>query len=241
MKKGDLKKREILQTAEMLFCRKGYEKTSIQDILDSLKTSKGSFYHHFVSKEALLETLCKNRAEQSLEITVSRSECQDSAAGRLDRLLTGMVPLHDEKLSFLVMLLPTFILPEGRVLKASYADSLKNAFFKPVRDAIREGTVSGELACSDPDICAEIVLLIVNRLWLSICDIIIGKECSGTETDLSEILHITEQYRNAAERILSTPCGSLVLIDIPSLKALTAQIHMHWHKTYNTDDQRRKT
>ena len=41
MKKGDLRKQEILQTAEKLFCRKGYEQTSVQDILDQLKTSKG--------------------------------------------------------------------------------------------------------------------------------------------------------------------------------------------------------
>ena len=39
MKKGDLKKQEILRTAESLFCRYGYEATSIQDVLDELKTS----------------------------------------------------------------------------------------------------------------------------------------------------------------------------------------------------------
>ena len=43
MKKGELKKQEIMETAEILFCKKGYEQTSIQDILDKLKTSKGSF------------------------------------------------------------------------------------------------------------------------------------------------------------------------------------------------------
>ena len=229
MKKGDLRKKEILQTAEMLFCRHGYEQTSIQDILDLLKISKGSFYHHFVSKEALLENLCKSRAEQSIKMTVTNTECRESATEKLNQLLTGMIPLHDEKLSFLTMLLPTFYLPEGRVLKASYCDSLKNVFYEPVRDAIIEGTASGEMNCDDPEICAEIVLLAVNRLWTAICDIIIQKERSGAETDLSEILHITEQYRSAAERILSAAYGSLVLIDIPSLKGLTAQIHMHWH------------
>ena len=64
MKKGDIRKQEILNTAETLFCRKGYEQTSIQDILDCLHTSKGSFYHHYVSKESVLEGICSKRAEQ---------------------------------------------------------------------------------------------------------------------------------------------------------------------------------
>ena len=64
MKKGDLRKQEILDTAEMLFCRNGYEQTGIQEILDRLKISNGSFYHHYVSKEALLDGICRRRAEQ---------------------------------------------------------------------------------------------------------------------------------------------------------------------------------
>ena len=62
MRKGDLKKQEILKTAESRFCRFGYETTSVQDILDDLHTSKGSFYHHFESKESLLEEICRSRA-----------------------------------------------------------------------------------------------------------------------------------------------------------------------------------
>ena len=33
MKKGDLRKQEILRTAEQMFCRKGYDQTSIQDTI----------------------------------------------------------------------------------------------------------------------------------------------------------------------------------------------------------------
>ena len=63
MRKGDIRKQEILATAEQLFCRNGYEQTSVQDIIDCLHSSKGSFYHHYASKEALLEGICRNRAE----------------------------------------------------------------------------------------------------------------------------------------------------------------------------------
>ena len=48
----------ILEIAFHLFTTKGYEKTSIQDIVDALGMSKGAIYHHFKSKEEILLRLC---------------------------------------------------------------------------------------------------------------------------------------------------------------------------------------
>src|SRR5262249_1284739 len=48
---------EILDAAERLIYSKGYERMSIQDILDALQISKGAFYHYFDSKQAVLEAL----------------------------------------------------------------------------------------------------------------------------------------------------------------------------------------
>ena len=86
MKKGDLRKKEILSTAEELFCRQGYEKTSVQDIIDRLNSSKGSFYHHFASKEALLEGICRNRAEQIFIVSSDRTDQFASAPEKLNSL-----------------------------------------------------------------------------------------------------------------------------------------------------------
>src|SRR5262245_35458159 len=49
------KRNEILDAAQRLVFTKGYERMSIQDILDTLWISKGAFYHYFDSKAALLE------------------------------------------------------------------------------------------------------------------------------------------------------------------------------------------
>ena len=43
---------KILDVSQRLFYEKGYEKTSIQDIVNELGgLSKGAIYHHFKSKE----------------------------------------------------------------------------------------------------------------------------------------------------------------------------------------------
>ena len=37
----------ILDTASRLFFQKGYDRTTLQDIIDATKLSKGAIYHHF--------------------------------------------------------------------------------------------------------------------------------------------------------------------------------------------------
>lgn len=50
-------KEKILDSAYKLFCEYGYEKTSVQKIVDASGTSKGGFYHHFESKEEVVEAI----------------------------------------------------------------------------------------------------------------------------------------------------------------------------------------
>ena len=49
---------KILTAARRLFLEKGYEKTTIQDIVDQLGgLTKGAVYHHFKSKEEIMNAL----------------------------------------------------------------------------------------------------------------------------------------------------------------------------------------
>ena len=50
-------KSRIIKAAWNLFYKKGYDKTTVEDIINASKTSKGTFYHYFKGKEALLNTL----------------------------------------------------------------------------------------------------------------------------------------------------------------------------------------
>ena len=56
----------ILDAASRLFLKKGYEHTSIQDIIDQLGgLSKGAIYHHFKSKEEILVAVTDRMTEES--------------------------------------------------------------------------------------------------------------------------------------------------------------------------------
>ena len=50
-------KARIVSAAWKLFYEQGYEETTVEEIIESSQTSKGSFYHYFDGKDALLSTL----------------------------------------------------------------------------------------------------------------------------------------------------------------------------------------
>lgn len=49
------RKQEILDTAERLFIEYGYDETSVEMIIKEVGIAKGTFYHHFNSKDELLD------------------------------------------------------------------------------------------------------------------------------------------------------------------------------------------
>ena len=50
-------KQEIMRTASAMFRAKGYQNTSINDIMDGVGGGKGTFYQYFETKEQLLSEL----------------------------------------------------------------------------------------------------------------------------------------------------------------------------------------
>lgn len=67
------RKRAVLLTAKRLFIKKGFAATSIQDILDEAKISKGTFYNYFPSKNACLIAILEHAQE---EADIRRRELQ---------------------------------------------------------------------------------------------------------------------------------------------------------------------
>ncbi len=56
-RKRQTTKSRIVKAAWTLFYKKGYDQTTVEEIISLSKTSKGTFYHYFKGKEALLNSL----------------------------------------------------------------------------------------------------------------------------------------------------------------------------------------
>ena len=57
MKKGEKRKQELLNLAYRMFIEKGYENTSIDEIVAKAGIAKGTYYYYFASKEETLEAV----------------------------------------------------------------------------------------------------------------------------------------------------------------------------------------
>ena len=90
----------ILDTATRLFVQKGYERTSIQDIINNLGgLSKGAIYHHFKSKEEILIAVTNKMTEESNRMLFEiRNNPNMTGKEKLKKLLEDSInrPVHDE-------------------------------------------------------------------------------------------------------------------------------------------------
>ena len=77
-KKGKSAKNRIVTAAWQLFHEKGYNGTTVDDIIALSGTSKGSFYHYFEGKDALLSSLAYMMDEKYEELEPGIGENENS-------------------------------------------------------------------------------------------------------------------------------------------------------------------
>jgi len=81
IERGQATRGRLVATAARLFAEKGYEATSIEDLLRELGMSRGALYHHFDSKEAVFEAVLHEIEAEVAQATVEASRgTRDPAA-----------------------------------------------------------------------------------------------------------------------------------------------------------------
>ncbi len=154
-----MKKQEILEVAMRLFVMKGYEKTSTNDILKELNLSRGGLYHHFHSKEEILDSaivmLLQAEKERSDNIL---NNPQLTAIDKI-KFVSGFSskgqPLADEMQSMIQN--PTLI---THLLKKKL--ELVTPMFQSI---IEQGIKEGVFKCDYPKEYAEMIVILSTLLF----------------------------------------------------------------------------
>ena len=88
VKKPEERKSEIVATACQLFLSKGYDSTTMKDVMRHLGIAKGTIYHYFSSKEELLEAVIDSVAEDEMErLQAVLDDIEGTALDRLEQLI----------------------------------------------------------------------------------------------------------------------------------------------------------
>lgn len=165
----------IISVSAKLFSEKGYDKTSMQDIVDALGMSKGAIFHHFNSKEDIFNAVISRQseyAEQTINNWIDELEgltAKEKLMGILEK------NMNDQQIHSLDSVLSSQIQSPHFVM-ANMQDCVNKS--APIFAKImREGKADGSITTEFPDECAEVFFLLMN-IW---CDPVIF------ECDLSRL------------------------------------------------------
>ncbi len=206
----------ILDTSLRLFLIKGYEQTTIQDIIDELgDLSKGAIYHHFKSKEDILTSVCEKLFEHNeLDMQKLRDQPDKTGLEKLKDMFLASLddPNQDKLFSFSPNLLnvPTIFV---ELLKDSFTVTVPQYILPIIEQGINDGSIKTDY----PKELAEMIILLANY-WINpllfpmtsselenkikfMCKLFIG---TGIEDVIEDVLNSTsmglEKYRKLAEK-----------------------------------------
>lgn len=92
-KNPEARKNELLDAAMELFNSKGYDQTSVSDIVKKVGVAQGTFYYHFKSKEEMINAACERTLAARLEEVEKTVEHPEwNASEKLTRIFTEAFP-----------------------------------------------------------------------------------------------------------------------------------------------------
>ncbi|MDT2493511.1 TetR/AcrR family transcriptional regulator [Enterococcus avium] len=158
---------KILDVSMQLFLEKGYEHTSIQDIVNHLGgLSKGAIYHHFKSKEDILDgvmnKLYQNNDNELDHLRLLEKDSSMTGLQKLQALFT--TALESPRQDDMFQMAPDFLKnPQMLAMQIAgiYTESVPH-FVQPI---IEEGIADGSIKTDYPKELAEMILLLIN-IWL---------------------------------------------------------------------------
>lgn len=141
-KNGRNTKGRIISAAWKLFYEQGYDDTTVEDIVFESQTSKGSFYHYFEGKDALLGTLAYVFDEKYEQLKAEMDPEMDSFDKLmfLNQELFGMIE-NQISLDLLARLFSSQLLTKGERHLLDH----NRTYYKTLRQIISEGQRKGEL------------------------------------------------------------------------------------------------
>lgn len=191
-KKAKSTKKKIVSAAWKLFYEQGYDNTTVDDIVEESETSKGSFYHYFEGKDALLSSLSFLFDEKYEELmpTIDPKMHSIDKLLYLNRELFSMIE-NTVSLELLARLFSTQLITKGE----RYLLDLDRTYYRVLRQIIQEGLSKDEIR-SDTTVSelSKLYALCERGLMYDWC--ICGGNYSLRAYSASVLPRILDSYRN---------------------------------------------
>ena len=197
VKTAEERRNEILDAAEQLFNRHGYEGTSTNDILAQVGIARGTLYHHFSSKEAIMDALIERQTERML--ATARAIAADRSRPVVERIAGAIMALkasgggRNEIVSHLHK-------PQNALMHLKTQQAVISGLTPILADIVREGMEQGLFDTPFPRESTEMAVVYAITMFD-------GELAPSSEEKLAAkitaFLHNTERLLGAGEGALT--------------------------------------
>ncbi|MHB8065721.1 MAG: TetR/AcrR family transcriptional regulator [Ruminiclostridium sp.] len=202
IKTPDIRKKEIIETAEKLFLEKGYPETTIEDILKAANLSKGGFYHYYSSKEEVLSAIINSLVDGILqEIQSIIDSHEHNAFQKLQLFFEKQLVLKKPKI-----LLTKYFAHEKQenFLVYKYNALIWQKYVAPLSQIIQQGISEGFFNLQYPFETVDILIRTISSL---------GDLEDALLQDKDKFIRYISALKNIAAKTLGVSVDDIKMID----------------------------
>ena len=160
MKKGERRKQDLLNIAYRMFIEKGYENTSVDDIIIEAGIAKGTYYYYFESKEATLEAVIEMMIEKAENIAKAALMNPVPIPQKLASVVYAFQPNKDE-----IVITDVLERKENIVMHDKIGKKIVEVAVPILSDIVREGIAQGIFACTNVEERVKMLLIMRQNMF----------------------------------------------------------------------------
>ena len=160
MKKGERRKQDLLNIAYRMFIEKGYENTSVDDIITEAGIAKGTYYYYFESKEATLEAVIEMMIEKAENVAKAALMNPVPIPQKLASVVYAFQPNKDE-----VVITDVLERKENIVMHDKIGKKIVEVAVPILSDIVREGIAQGIFACTNVEERVKMLLIMSQNMF----------------------------------------------------------------------------
>ena len=212
LEKHTVRKEAFVEVAQRLLQTKGYERMSIQDLLEELGASRGAFYHYFDSKQALLEAVVDRITDAALgSVEPVINDASLSAADKLTRVFADIGRWKTERRALVLSLMEVWMSDENAIFREKIRQRLMTRLVPPLTRIVQQGMAEGTFTARSPQDTAMVLVMLIEGFQNRALELFIARQANRVTYEDAERYFAT--YLDAFERILGAAPGSITLID----------------------------
>ncbi len=213
-----LRRNQILDVAQRMVYTMGYDRMSIQHLIDELKISKGAFYHYFDSKQQVLEALVERTMQEAIKhLTPITQDPNQPALVKLKHFFDAIARWKTARKTYLMALLKTWYDDKNILVRQKMTASGIKWFSGVLSEIIQQGAQEGVFDTPFPEQTSAVAISMMMNMGDAVGGLLLSLDPESDQAQrsarLQEIKRTVVVYNHAIERVLGAAPGSILLFD----------------------------